>query len=103
MRKENNKSMKPRTQMEGYFKCVHMRTKGRGLKNRSRDTYVLNEWPQTNIVEYFSCIGMTKYTKASPPAKKMSLVSFIIITIILSYAIARIYITLHIYLQVSET
>ena len=46
---------------------------------------------------------MTKYTKASPPAKKMSLFSFIIITIILSYAIVRIYITLHIYLQVSET
>ena len=44
-----------------------------------------------------------KYTKASPPARKMSLFSSIIITIILSYAIIKIYIILHIYLQVSET
>ena len=75
----------------------------RGLKNWSQDTYVLNGWPQTNVVEYFSCIGMTKYTKASPPAKKMSLFSFIIIMIILSYAMIRIYIILHIYSQVSKT
>ena len=46
---------------------------------------------------------MTKYTKASPPAKKMSLFPFIIITIILSYAMIRIYIILHIYLQVCKT
>ena len=37
------------------------------------------------------------------PAKKMLLFSSIIITIILRYAIIRIYIVLHIYLQVSET
>ena len=48
-------------------------------------------------------IGPAKYTKASPPARKMLLFSSIIITIILSYAIIRIYTILHIYLQVSET
>ena len=37
------------------------------------------------------------------PAEKMLLFSSIIITIILRYAIIRIYIVLHIYLQVSET
>ena len=73
-----------------YSKCVQ--GKG-GLKNR----------PQTNIVEYFLCIGTVKYTKASSPPSKMSLFSSIIITIVLSYAIIRIYIILHIYLQVSET
>ena len=56
-----------------------------------------------NVVEYFLWIGMAKYTKASPSARKMLLFSFIIITITLSYAIIRIYIVLHIYWQVSET
>ena len=51
----------------------------------------------------FLYIGPVKYTKASPPAKKMSLFSSIINTIILSYAIIRIYTILYIYLQVSET
>ena len=59
--------------------------------------------PETNAVEYFLCIGMAKYTKAPPPARKMSLFSFIIIMIILSYAIIIIYIVLDIYLQISET
>ena len=54
-------------------------------------------------MEYFLCIGLAKYTKASPPAKKMSLFSSVIITIILSYAIIIIYTILQIYLQVSET
>ena len=62
----------------------------RGMKNHSEDMYVLNEWPQTNVVEYFLCTGSVKYTRASPPARKMSLFSFIIITIILSYAMIRI-------------
>ena len=68
----------------------------------SLDTYVLNGWPQTNV-ECFLYIGTAKYTKASPPAWKMLLFSSIIITIILSYPIIRIYIILHICLQVSET
>ena len=34
--------------------------------------YVLNEWPQANVVEYFLCIGLAKYTIASPSARKMS-------------------------------
>ena len=58
--------------------------RGSGLKNRSKDTYVLNGWPQTNVMEYFLYIGSAKYTRASPPARKMSLFSSIIITIIYS-------------------
>ena len=46
---------------------------------------------------------MAKYTKASAPAREMSLFFSIKITIILFYAIIRIYIILHIYLQVSES
>ena len=37
--------------------------------------YILNGWPQVNVVEYFLCIGLAKYTRASPPASKMSLFS----------------------------
>ena len=32
--------------------------------------------PQTNVVEYFLCIGSVKYTRAGPPARKMSLFSY---------------------------
>ena len=38
-------------------------------------TYVLNRWSQTNVVEYFLCTGSAKYTRASPPARKMLLLS----------------------------
>ena len=83
-----------------YSKCLQGRE---WLKYWSYDTYVRKGWPQTNVVEYFLCIGTAKYTKASPPAWKISLFSSIIVTIILSYTIIRIYIILHICLQVSET
>ena len=43
------------------------------------------------FAEYFLCICSAKYTRASAPARKMSLFSSIIITIILSYAKIRIY------------
>ena len=87
-----------------YSKCVHMLTRGRGVE-KSVLRYVHNKWmaPNKCCGIFFLCIGPTKYTKASPPARKMSLFSSIIITIILSYAIIRIYTILHIYLQVSET
>ena len=65
--------------------------------------YVRTKWPQTNVVKHFLSIGMAMYAKASPPTRKMLLFSSSIIMIILSYAIIRIYIILHIYLQVSET
>ena len=68
-----------------------------GLRNSSWDTCVLNRWPQTNVLEYFLSTGMAKYTIASPPARKMSLISSIIIAIILSCALIRIYIILHIF------
>ena len=67
---------------------------GRGFKNLGKSDYVicegsLNRWPQTNVVEYLLRIGLVKYTRGSPPARKMSLLFSIIITIILSYAIIR--------------
>ena len=67
-------------------------------------TYLMHSPKQMlwNIL-YFLFNGMAKYTKASPPARKISLLSSIIIIIILSYAIIRIYINLYIYLQVSKT
>ena len=47
--------------------------RGRGLKNRSQDTYVRNEWPTANVVEIFFA-NSVKYTRASPPARKMSII-----------------------------
>ena len=73
------------------------------MRKWSKDTYVLNGWPQTNIVKYFLCIVTAKYAKTSLPARKISFFSSITITIILSYAIIRIYIILHIYFQVPLT
>ena len=77
-----------------YSKCVHMLTRESRVEKLVL-RYVLHGWLQTN--------GTAKYTKASPQAMKMWLFSSIMITIILSYAIIRIYIILFIYLQVSKT
>ena len=74
----------------GHPKDVQVCTCGEGLKNRSLDTYVLNEWPQINVAEYFLCTDSAKYTRVSQPTRKVPLFSFIIITIILSYALIRI-------------
>ena len=52
----------------------------------------LNGWPQTNVVEYFLCIGLVRYTRA----RKVSLCSSIMIMIILSYAMSGIYTIIHI-------
>ena len=66
--------------------------------------YVPTKWMAPNkCCETFFWIGATNYTKASPSARKMLLFSAMIITVILSCAIIKIYIILHIYLQVSET
>ena len=59
--------------------------------------------PKQMLWNTFVSIGPVKYTRASPPPRKMLLFSSIIITFILSYAITRIYTILQIYLQVSET
>ena len=59
------KLMKSCTKKEGYYKCVHMCTRGRELKNQSQDEWI-DGWSQTNLVEYFLCIGSAKYTRASP-------------------------------------
>ena len=87
-----------------YSKCVHMLTRGRGVEKLVL-RYVRTKWmtPNKCCGIFFLRIGPAKYTKASPPARKMLLFSSIIITIILSYAIIRNYTILHIYLQVSET
>ena len=82
--------------------CLRGREWGWGVEKLVLRYVVLNGWPQTNVVKYFLYIGTAKYTKVSPPARKM-LFSSIIITIILSYTIIRIYAILHIYLQISET
>ena len=81
-----------------------MLTRGRGVEKLVL-RYVLTKWKAPNkcCEIFFLCIGPAKYTKVSPPVRKMSLFSSIIITIISSYAIIRIYTILHIYLQVSET
>ena len=87
-----------------YSKCLYMLTMRRGVE-KSVLRYVRTKWTAPNKCcgIFFLCIDPAKYTKASPPARKMSLFSSIIITIILSYAIIRIYTILYIYLQVSET
>ena len=80
-----------------------MLTRGSGVEI-SVLKYVGTKWmAQTNVVEYFLCIGPARYTEASPPARKILLFSSIVITIILFCAIIRIYTILDIYLQVSES
>ena len=80
-----------------------MLARGRGV-GKLVLRYVRTNWTTPEkCCGIFLCIGPVKYTKASPPASKMSLFSSIIITIILFYATIRIYTILHIYLQVSET
>ena len=88
--------------------CIHIvgvRTKDRVVEKLVL-RYVSTKWMAPNKccgIFYVHWPSTAKYTEASPPARKMSLFSSIIITIILFYAIIRIYIILHIYLQVSET
>ena len=87
-----------------YSKCLHMLTRERGVEKLVL-RYVRTKWiaPSKCCGIFFLCIGPASCTKASPPARKMSLFSSIIITTILSCAIIRIYTILHTYLQVSET
>ena len=87
-----------------YSKWVHMITRERGVE-KSILRYVRTKWmaPSKRCGIFFVCIGPAKYTKASPPAREMSLFSSIIIMVILSHVIIRIYTILHIYFQVSET
>ena len=81
-----------------------MLARGSGVE-KSVLRYVRTKWiaPNKCCGILFVCISQAKDTKASPPARKLSLFFSIIFTIILSYAIIRIYTILHIYLQVSET
>ena len=84
------------------YRCLQ----GRGGLEKLVLRYVSTKWMAPNKccgIFYVHWPSTAKYTEASPPARKMSLFSSIIITIILFYAIIRIYIILHIYLQVSET
>ena len=84
------------------YRCLQ----GRGGLEKLVLRYVSTKWMAPNKccgIFYVHWPSTAKYTEASPPARKISLFSSIIITIILFYAIIRIYIILHIYLQVSET
>ena len=87
MWEESIKSMKSRTQKWAYSKYVHKRARGRRVE-KSVIRYVCNKWMAHN-----KCCGTffihwsSQVNRASPPAKKVSLFSSIIITIILSYAI----------------
>ena len=86
-----------------YSKCVQMLTRGRGVEKLVLWYVRTKRMVPNKCGIFFLCVGLAKYSKASPPARKMSLFSSIIIMIILSYTIIRIYTILHIYLQVSET
>ena len=56
----------------GHPNCVEMRTGGQQWKMGHKiRTYVLSWLPQTNVAEYFLCIGLAKYIRASPPSRKM--------------------------------
>ena len=62
MGEESIKPMKSRTQRV-YSKFVH---KGEGGVKKSVRRYVRTKWiAQTNVVEYFLCIGLAKYIRAS--------------------------------------
>ena len=52
--------------------------------------YVRTKWMASNKFCGIFFIGSVKYTRASPPGRKMLLLSSIIITIVLLYAIIRI-------------
>ena len=73
----------------GYSKCVHMCTKGRGLK-KLVIRYVRTNWMAPSKCCRIFFVHRYKYTRASPPARKMHLFSSIITMIILSYAISYI-------------
>ena len=63
--------------------------------------YVRTTWmaPNKCCENFFVHWSGQVHSRVSAPARKMSFFSSIIITIVLSYAIIRVYIILHIYLQ----
>ena len=86
MGEESIKSMKWHTPKGGYSKSLCMRTRGRGVVI----IYVRPKWMGPN-----KCCGIffvhwfDQVTRASLPARKISLFSAIIFTMILSYPIIR--------------
>ena len=84
--------MKQHYGRKGYSKLVHMLTRKRGVEKSVR-RYALTTWMAPNkYCGIFFC-AMVWSNTVSLPARKMSLFSSIIITIILSYAITWIYIS----------
>ena len=63
--------------------------KGRRIEKSVINMYVPNGWSPKNV-DYFLCLRSANCTRASLPARKMSLFSSIIVMITLSYAIIRI-------------
>ena len=89
---ENIKSLKSLTQKGGYYKYVPMHTMGREFEKLLIWLYLHTKWMVPDkCCGIFLCISPAKYTRASLPARKMSLFSSITIKIILSHAIIRIY------------
>ena len=87
----------------GSNSYLHMLTRGKEVEKYVLRYVRTKSMAPNKRCGIFWCIGTAECTKASPPAKKLSLFSSIIITIILTYDLIRIYTILHIYLQVSET
>ena len=76
--------------MEGVIQNVCRCVQGEGVE-KLIIRYVSAKWMVPNkCCGIFLCIGSAKYTRGSPPARKMSLFSSIKTTIISSYAIIRI-------------
>ena len=103
MVEESIKSMKSHKQKGVTLDAYLCLQRGRGVE-KLVIRYVSTKWMAPNKccgIFFVPCSG--QYTRASVPAREMSLFSSIIITNILFYAIIRIYKILHIYLQVSET
>ena len=90
---------------ESFNRWNHVGHMGRGDRvEKSVIRYVRTTWMAPDkCYGILLCIGPAKYTRASPPPRKISLFSSIIITIILFQVIIRIYTILHICLQVSKT
>ena len=78
-----------RNDMPGSSECLRQKQQG-GEKSVLRYVRTESMAPKKCCGIFFLCIGLDKYTKAPPPAKKMSSFSSAMITIILSHAIIRI-------------
>ena len=95
--------MEQRYGRNSYSKCVHMLTRVKEVEKLVL-RYVCTKWMAPNkCYRIFFCALVQPGILGHHQQGKCSWFSSIIITIILPYAIIRIYTILHNYLQVSET